>query len=124
MPIRESEKTRYPKNWKAISLRIRARSGGQCECVGECGLHRAPDGWTPWRCVERNGRAAMWARGKVVLTVAHLDHQPENCDDSNLKAMCQRCHLVYDLPHHKANARATREAKKGPLFAAKGGREE
>lgn len=120
MPIRPSEKARYPKDWKAISARIRRRSGGQCECLGECGLHRAPKGWTPWRCMERNGRPAFWARGRVVLTVAHLDHQPEHCDDDNLKAMCQRCHLVYDLEHHQRNARATREAKKGPLLPLEG----
>ena len=37
----------------------------------------------------------------VVLTVAHLDHIPENCDDDNLKAMCQRCHNNYDISHRK-----------------------
>jgi hypothetical protein len=32
-----------------------------------------------------------------VLTVAHLDHRPENCDRSNLKALCAPCHCRYDL---------------------------
>ena len=35
----------------------------------------------------------------IVLTVAHLDHQPENCDPENLKAMCQKCHNSYDRSH-------------------------
>lgn len=37
---------------------------------------------------------------KVVLTIAHLDHDEENHDvkDDRLKAMCQFCHLNYDLP--------------------------
>lgn len=35
----------------------------------------------------------------IVLTVAHLDHQPENCDPENLKAMCQKCHNNYDREH-------------------------
>lgn len=35
---------------------------------------------------------------KVVLTVAHMDHRPENCERSNLKALCQRCHNRYDAP--------------------------
>jgi hypothetical protein len=48
----------------------------------------------------------------VVLTVAHLDHTPEHCDPSNLKAMCQRCHLRYDADHHASTARATRQAKR------------
>jgi hypothetical protein len=49
----------------------------------------------------------------VVLTVAHLgDPSPENCADDNLKAMCQRCHLRYDMPLHKQNAATTRRAAK------------
>ena len=47
---------------------------------------------------------------KVVLTTAHLDHTPENCDPANLRAMCQGCHLHYDRDHHAETARATREA--------------
>lgn len=39
---------------------------------------------------------------RIVLTVAHLDHQPENCARENLKALCQRCHNRYDLPHRRA----------------------
>lgn len=33
---------------------------------------------------------------KIVLTTAHLDHNIENNDLSNLKCLCQRCHLNYD----------------------------
>jgi hypothetical protein len=36
-PIRASERARYPADWPAISLRIRDRSGGRCECDGRCG---------------------------------------------------------------------------------------
>ena len=98
--------TRYPKDWKAISARIRERAGNQCECMGECGLH--PD----HRCVERNGKPAQWAKGKIVLTVAHLDHMPETRDDSLLKAMCQRCHLRFDMDEHQQHAYETRRAGK------------
>lgn len=113
MPTRPEYAVRYPKDWKRISLSIRARSGGQCECVGECGLH--PD----HRCVERNGEPAKWAKGKVMLTVAHLNHTPEDCRDDNLKAMCQRCHLRYDQELHQRNAHETRRKRKavGDLFA-------
>jgi len=114
--IKPENARRYPKDWKAISQRIKARAQGRCECAGECGLHRTTPG--PRRCIERHGEPAKWANGTVVLTVAHLDHQPENCADDNLKAMCQRCHLRYDSQHHQANAAATRRAKKqnGELF--------
>jgi hypothetical protein len=110
MPIRREMLGRYPKHWKAISAKIRARSGGQCECAGECGLHRTHPG--PRRCMERNGDFARWANGRVILTVAHLNHTPEDCRDENLKAMCQRCHLRYDQEHHMKNASATRVRRK------------
>jgi len=108
---------RYPNDWKAISARIRARSGGRCECESHCGLHT-----TTGRCREINGQPAKWAKGKVVLTVAHLGvakpdgakgdkHDKTDCRDENLKAMCQRCHLRFDLDEHMANAAKTRKAK-------------
>lgn len=55
---------------------------------------------------------------KIVLTVAHLDHKPENCDDANLLHLCQSCHNRYDAPVRaagiKSRARAARAA--GDLF--------
>ena len=110
MPIKPENAGRYPKDWKSISLSIRERSGGRCECEGECGLHRTTPG--PRRCVERNGEPAKWAKGKIVLTVAHLNHKPEDCRDENLKAMCQRCHLRYDQKLHQRNAYVTRRKHK------------
>ena len=103
---------RYPKDWKQISEKIRARAGNRCECVGECGLHPGK------RCEERNGQAAQWAKGRIVLTVAHLNHTPEDCRDENLKAMCQRCHLRYDLDLHRVHSYETRRRGKahGDLF--------
>ena len=118
MPIRPSQKARYPKNWKAISARIRARSGGRCECMGECGLHRTHPG--PRRCTERNGEPAQWANGNVVLTTAHLDHTPEHCAAKNLRAMCQRCHLRYDRHEHAKNSQATRAIKSYAAEVASG----
>lgn len=110
-PIRKSEAARYPKNWKEIRARIMARADGRCECQGECGLH--PPKPLPRRCVERHGEPAIYAKGRIVLTIAHLgDPSPENCADDNLKAMCQRCHLRYDVPQHQENAAATRRAAK------------
>ena len=105
MPIHPDNQRLYPDDWDAISYRIRFdRAGGRCECRGECGLHRGR------RCEERHGTNAAWAHGRVVLTVTHLDHDPTNCEDSNLRAMCNRCHLRYDTEHHKAS-RAIRADK-------------
>lgn len=89
----------YPPDWTAISAKIRGRAGDRCECEGECGLHRTHPG--PRRCTERNGRPAWWAKGIVVLTVSHLNHDPSDCRHENLKAFCNRCHLRYDIEHHK-----------------------
>ncbi len=137
MPIRPSERARYPRDWKAISLRIRERAGQRCECTGQCGdTHldaddkvsrcNAPNGEMIIRdrqepeCYEVHAVCGGCAGGdedcmravRVVLTVAHLDHTPENCANENLLAMCQRCHLRLDRFHHGHNARATRRARK------------
>lgn len=106
MPIRPENLGRYPDDWPAISERIRTvRAGGRCECRGECGRgHRA-------RCRAWHGHPHPDTRSLVVLTVAHLDHQPENCADDNLRAMCQACHLAYDAPHHAQTRARTRHAE-------------
>jgi 5-methylcytosine-specific restriction endonuclease McrA len=92
MPIRPENKDRYPKDWPQISARIRERAGQKCE---DCGVanYSIRDG------------------SKIVLTVAHLDHTPENCADENLRAWCQRCHNRYDAPMRRAGIkRRQREA--------------
>ena len=48
---------------------------------------------------------------KIVLTIAHLNHAPEDCRDENLKALCQRHNLLLDGPLHRKNAARTRRAK-------------
>lgn len=112
MPIRPSERARYPRDWSAVSVRIRARAGGRCECGGECG------GGHEGRCSATDGAPHPVTGSRVVLTVAHLNHEPEDCRDANLRAMCQRCHNRLDQPHRQANARATRRARRasGDLF--------
>lgn len=105
--------SKYPPEWHAISRDIRTnRAENRCECSGECGLHHDR------RCEEVNGEPAKWARGKVILTVAHLNHDPMDCRPENLKAMCQRCHLRYDVEHHKASARKRRHRLQVPLLSA------
>jgi hypothetical protein len=52
---------------------------------------------------------------RVVLTLAHLDHNPENNSDDNLRLLCCWCHLNYDKLHHK-ETRATRKDSGRPLL--------
>lgn len=82
MPIRPENKTRYPKDWKKISQRIRfERAGNKCE-----------------NCGAENYKSHPITGSKVILTVAHLNHRPEDCWDENLKALCQKCHNGLDAP--------------------------
>jgi hypothetical protein len=116
MPIRPENRARYPRDWPQISHRIRVeRAGGRCECEGECGR-----GTHTGRCPNRNGGPAYATGSKVVLTVAHLNHVPEDCRDENLRAMCNGCHLHYDREHHARTAAQTRTAalaaQMDPLF--------
>ncbi|WP_439597961.1 hypothetical protein [Falsiroseomonas sp.] len=98
MPIAAEERSRYPKNWPEISLRIRRdRAGWRCETV--------QDGA---RCEAQQGQPHPITGSMVVLTVGHLNHQPEQSGDENLRAMCQRCHLAWDREHHLLRRRKKR----------------
>ncbi len=119
---------RYPQNWRAISLSIRRRAGDVCECSGECGdAHdggrcSAPNGQTIQRV---EGDPAMWrphnhtescavtrcGATKVILTVAHLDHDEQHNDPGNLLAVCSRCHFGIDRTDN-ANRRRQNLAQK------------
>lgn len=107
MPIRPENKARYPANWKEISLDIRGnRAKWRCECDGRCG-RKHWDG----RCLRPDKRIIKrdYETG-CTLTVAHLDHQPENCDPENLMAMCEACHNKYDAKERAAGRKRRRQA--------------
>lgn len=42
---------------------------------------------------------------KIVLTIAHLDHDPTNNDPSNMAALCQLHHNRHDAKHRAATRR-------------------
>lgn len=107
MPIRPENRDRYPKDWKAISFRIRfERAGGRCECTGQCGLVHAGG-----RCTAEHGKPHPTTGSIVVLTTMHMDHEPENCEDANLMAGCQKCHNLYDGPKRRAGVKERRDAE-------------
>ena len=92
MPINPENKKLYPADWKAISQRIRfVRAENRCE----------------W-CHAENYQPHPITGSKVVLTVAHLDHNPTNSNDANLAALCQKCHLSYDAAHRRNQHRQGR----------------
>lgn len=104
MPIDYSE---YPADWPEISKRIRTeRAGNKCE----------------W-CGAENGKPHPVTGSKVVLTVAHLNHEKHDVRGENLAALCQRCHLGYDAKMHahaRKYGRLTRELNYD-LFEGEGG---
>ena len=90
MPINYKE---YPPNWQETRNRILSREN---HCCKFCGVEN--------HSLVNRGQSLKPT--KVVLTIAHLDHDAENWDvsDDRLAALCQRCHLRYDMPS-KANKR-------------------
>ena len=135
MPIRPENKDRYPANWPAISQQIRDRAGQQCEkCCAPNGelirRGRTTAGEAVWRMASDSAymdgvcadtgllipdtsedTVAYGDPVKVILTVAHLDHQPENCDPENLRAWGQRCHNAYDAPMRRAGIKSRAKAQ-------------
>ena len=122
MPILPENKARYPSNWKSeIRPAILERANHKCE---GCGVKNhesilrsnSDDDWCyddgNLSCVstfKHNNRS--WRPVYIVLTIAHLDHVPENCDPENLRAWCQKCHNSYDAPYRAANRKKRRELK-------------
>lgn len=131
MPIKPENRSRYPKDWPAIRAAILERAGHRCEWPG-CGVHNHAVGY--WRdgnfvsmpyslrdAGAKVGDVISCSDGsqikllKIVLTIAHRDHTPENCAPENLAAWCQRHHLAYDHQHHLSNSYMTRKARANTL---------
>lgn len=132
MPIRPENRGRYPKDWPEISRARKEAAGWHCEFC------RAPHGKKIFRGLGKDKGTYMLPCGDkydaetgqqlgriyphsykgrevmVVLTVMHLNHQPEDNRPENLRAGCQRCHNAYDAPHRRQTAR--KRAALGDLF--------
>ena len=94
MPIRPENENRYPSNWKEIRSFILKRAGNHCEF---CGVAN--------HVLRTNGKGKDV---KIVLTIAHLNHIPEDCRPENLRALCQRCHNQYDAAHRAETRRLSK----------------
>ncbi len=122
MPIRPELRWFYPIDWPQLSHWVRfTRAGGQCE---RCKRPHA----TMLICAAngswRDDRTGQWrdSKGAIIptpssiagtrltlamLATAHLDHNPSHNRPRNLAALCQRCHLLHDRPHHLTQRRLT-----------------
>lgn len=134
MPI---DYKKYPSNWKTeIVPKVKARENNRCAFCGvknysvgyregskfipTCGngYHdKAGSGELTYKearkLVKHCNEYSEDNLIVIVLTVAHLDHDVTNNELSNLKALCQKCHLNYDKEHHRKNTKETLNKKKG-----------
>lgn len=124
----------YPPDWKRIRAEILVRADDRCEACGvpngEEGIRDVDGVFIPsdeaWQIMdhEPDGHKRFPAKNRffrIVLTVAHLNHDRSDNRPENLKALCQRCHLTYDAQHHAVNARRTRDSRRGQGNLFEGG---
>ncbi len=120
MPIRKEFREAY-KTPEALEAKAAAmeRAGGHCEiCRRKQHSYywKAEDGsgrWWPEH--EPPGIDAVEFK-KVVLTTAHLNHDPYDNRLENLAVLCQACHLKYDYPRHYAVRRRNRAWLVGQMW--------
>ena len=103
------DRSLYPDNWDELAFAIKTEANW---CCTECGRPCRQPGesfdaflkrcWTPSLELRFPTYEVVYGQkvskaGRFTLTVAHLDHEPGNCDRTNLKALCAPCHGTYDL---------------------------
>jgi hypothetical protein len=138
MPINPQLRWLYPIDWRELSSVIRfERAHARCEQCrrphGQVVCHLGDGRW--WDEAERtwrNGRgrklrnlaapdrsSSRLRQTRVLLATAHLDHDPTNNRPGNLKALCQRCHMLHDREEHLRRRAVTYRARwaMGDLFS-------
>ena len=121
---------KYPADWQKRRERILERAKNRCE---RCGLLNGVVGW-------RDTDGKFWHENRyredgkefttkelkdkcqfrIVLTIAHLiPDGPLDCPDSELQALCQKCHNALDAPMRARHRKEKAEAAKacGSLFS-------
>jgi hypothetical protein len=137
VPIKPEYRYFYPIDWPQLSAVIRfGRAKGRCEACGrphlrwvchlgdgrwwdaEIGAWRTGAGRRVRRRIEVEDLQGMVRSTRVVLATAHRNHDPSDCADTNLAALCQRCHILHDRPEHRRRRRVTilRRRAIGDLF--------
>ncbi len=137
MPIRPQHRWLYPFDWPQLSAMVRFdRAQGRCETCGRPHgeqVRHLGDGrwWDQAGETWRNGHGRRLTRlpvpthddpalhtTRVILAAAHLDHDPTNNRLRNLRAFCQRCHILHDRREHQRRRLLTLRTRKalGDLF--------
>ena len=102
------ERWRYPENWEDIAYKVKQDANWKCQrCDNPCRpTYLSISAWLAEEAIklhdnglsretllefkEKEKHPHRWT-----LTVAHLDHDPEN-PHARLMAMCAPCHRQYD----------------------------
>lgn len=101
MPI---DYSKYPPYWHKLSKHIRfVRAANRCEFCGADNYQPHPE-----------------TGSKVVLTVAHLNHNINDNRFSNLAALCQACHNRHDALKRARSRRRNRDKRTGQMSMFKG----
>lgn len=95
--IMPMERERYPADWLKIARAVKDAADWKCQkCGKQCRRPGEP-----------------FDTHKRTLTVAHLNHTPEDVRPENLMALCAPCHLKYDAKHHAETRRTKNEGVQG-----------
>lgn len=100
----------YPANWEEIAFRIKQTAEWKCqECRKDC--RRVGESLIEF--INRTGGDEDFEKiehpQRFTLTVAHLNHIPQDCRSENLRALCAPCHGRMDLAAMPLKKRLKRE---------------
>jgi 5-methylcytosine-specific restriction endonuclease McrA len=95
--------SKYPKDWKAIRIRILDRDGWHCQrCLIEddTPIHIIARG--VWATITEEQYVLLKQQNQVVqrlrLQVAHINNIKNDISPENLISLCPLCHLRMDAP--------------------------
>ena len=139
MPIKPELRYYYPIDWPQVSHWVRfVRAKGRCEACAagrmarSCAISATAAGGTRharsgataaaarspallWPSSSRSGPPRWCWRRRISTTI------PAHCGrrHRNVKALCQRCHLLHDRPEHRRRIRLTLRRRRalGDLFS-------
>jgi len=111
----------YPKNWKTeIRPAVLERANNCCETCGvknESIIWRNPKNKEQFKYWPEGMESEAWTLDgmkstRIILTIAHLNHDTTDNRMENLKAMCQLHHLRHDSVFHSENRKKNINKKK------------
>jgi len=126
--MNRTKRKRYAINWEFISAYIRyERAKNKCESCGLTNgtiIRRLPNNkvyelnfdeltevqkfMQLYKLHEKQALKKLKLT-KVNLSVAHLNQDENDNDYSNLKALCQKCHLTHDRDNNRFRAKTYRQ---------------